>query len=98
MTNGLRYLVDTNILLRLSKEDDPHYALVQSATQALIESRAHLCYAPQNIGEFWTCVPDTPATTALVCLLRKPMRVSTQLSASWLCFQTTNKSIGSGET
>ena len=53
MTNGLRYLVDTNILLRLSKEDDPHYALVQSATQALIENRAQLCYAPQNIGEFW---------------------------------------------
>ncbi len=53
MANGPRYLVDTNILLRLSKEDDPHYAVVQSATQVLIKSRAHLCYAAQNISEFW---------------------------------------------
>ena len=53
MANGPRYLVDTNILLRLSKEDDPHYAVVQSAIQTLIENRAQLCYAPQNISEFW---------------------------------------------
>jgi predicted nucleic acid-binding protein len=45
--------MDTNVLLRLSKEDDPHYALVRSATEALIEKQAHLCYAPQNISEFW---------------------------------------------
>lgn len=29
MANVPSYLVDTNILLRLSKEDDPYYALVQ---------------------------------------------------------------------
>ena len=53
MANGPRYLVDTNILLRLSKEDDPNYALVQSATDALIKNRVQLSYTPQNISEFW---------------------------------------------
>jgi predicted nucleic acid-binding protein len=53
MANGPGYLVDTNILLRLSKEDDPHYAVVKFATQTLMDSGVHLCYAPQNISEFW---------------------------------------------
>ena len=53
MANGPRYLVDTNILLRLSKEDDPNYSLVKPATDVLIRNGIQLSYTPQNISEFW---------------------------------------------
>ncbi len=47
------YLIDTNILLRLSKRDDPLHALVQSALDALVERGSEICCTPQNISEFW---------------------------------------------
>jgi predicted nucleic acid-binding protein len=47
------YLVDTNILLRLSKADDPEHRLVQAALDRLFSSGAVLCYTSQNLAEFW---------------------------------------------
>src|SRR5438552_1128567 len=47
------YLVDTNILLRLSKKDDPNYLLVQAAIEALVMEGSELCFTPQNLIEFW---------------------------------------------
>jgi predicted nucleic acid-binding protein len=47
------YLIDTNILLRLSKQDDPNHDLVQAAIDALTKSGAQLYYTAQNISEFW---------------------------------------------
>ena len=47
------YLIDTNILLRLSKRDDPRLALVQAALDALAERGSEICCTPQNVSEFW---------------------------------------------
>jgi len=47
------YLADTNVLLRLSKSNDPEFPLVRSAVRALKASGERLCYTPQNIVEFW---------------------------------------------
>jgi predicted nucleic acid-binding protein len=47
------YLVDTNILLRLSKQDDPNHGVVQAAVDGLTKRGAQLCYTAQNISEFW---------------------------------------------
>jgi predicted nucleic acid-binding protein len=46
-------LADTNVLLRLSKADDPHYPLVQSAVDKLLARGTGLCYTSQNLAEFW---------------------------------------------
>jgi predicted nucleic acid-binding protein len=46
-------LIDTNILLRLSKRDDPNHMLVKTALGALTERGADICCTPQNIAEFW---------------------------------------------
>lgn len=54
------YLLDTNILLRLSKEDDPHHDLVQAAVDVLTSRGSQLCYTAQNISEFWN-VSTRPA-------------------------------------
>src|SRR5947199_307583 len=53
MANKPTYLLDTNILLRLSKKDDPNHAKVQAAVEALIENGINICCIPQNISEFW---------------------------------------------
>jgi predicted nucleic acid-binding protein len=50
---ALRYAVDTNVLLRLSYLDDPHYSLIEKALRRLVARDVELCFTPQNIGEFW---------------------------------------------
>ena len=47
------HLLDTNILLRLTKRDDPAHGLVTAAIDRLLEAGAELCYTPQNLVEFW---------------------------------------------
>jgi predicted nucleic acid-binding protein len=47
------YLVDTNILLRISRRDDPDYRIVDGALERLLREDAALYYTHQNIAEFW---------------------------------------------
>jgi predicted nucleic acid-binding protein len=49
-----RYLLDTNILLRLSHRDDPQHDRIRAALKRLmIGERAQLCYSLQNLTELW---------------------------------------------
>lgn len=47
------YLLDTNILLRLSKRDSPEFSIIRSALRFLSQKDARLCYTSQNLIEFW---------------------------------------------
>lgn len=47
------YLIDTNILLRITRVDDPDCSLVQHCLRTLITRRATFHYSLQNIAEFW---------------------------------------------
>lgn len=49
----MRYLVDTNVLLRLLQRNDPHYSAIRQAVRILIARGDELCCAPQNIVELW---------------------------------------------
>ncbi len=49
----MRYLADSNILLRLSKPDDHDYSVVRAAVDSLWAAGADLCYTSQNLAEFW---------------------------------------------
>lgn len=53
MASEPSYLIDTNVLLRLSKQDDPNHGMVQAAIDALTKRGTQLCYTAQNISEFW---------------------------------------------
>lgn len=44
-------LVDTNILLRITRRSDPYYALVDTALAGLAGQRTSLCFTHQNIAE-----------------------------------------------
>ena len=45
-------LLDSNILLRMTKNDDPHYAVVRTALQELAAQGTRLCFTSQTLGEF----------------------------------------------
>ena len=47
------HLVDSNILLRMARRDDPDHAIVNAALAALAEGGAVLYYTHQNVAEFW---------------------------------------------
>ena len=46
-------LLDSNILLRVGKSDDPHYPAIREALVALRGRSIGLCYTSQTLGEFW---------------------------------------------
>ncbi len=46
-------LVDTNILLRFLEPKDSEYGLVRKAVTALTARGERLCFASQNLVEFW---------------------------------------------
>ena len=48
-----RYLVDTNVLLRISQEADPQHELVGASIKALFKQGSELCFSLQNVAEFW---------------------------------------------
>ena len=54
------HLLDTNILLRLSKSDSPEFPAIRSALKTLRSGGARLCYTAQNVIEFWN-VATRPA-------------------------------------
>jgi len=46
-------LLDSNILLRMTKSDDPRYGAVSAALQVLVAHGTRLCFTSQTLGEFW---------------------------------------------
>ncbi len=47
------YLIDTNILVRISQREDPSYGVIRAALGSLRVSGAMLCFTSQNLAEFW---------------------------------------------
>jgi predicted nucleic acid-binding protein len=52
MPDAAAWLLDTNILLRMSKSDDPHHPMIRAALRALVAQGARLCFTSQILGEF----------------------------------------------
>ncbi len=58
----MRYLADSNILLRVSQTSDRHYFVVRRSLETLWSRGDELCYTSQNLAEFWN-VCTRPATS-----------------------------------
>lgn len=74
-------LVDTNILLRITRRSDPQHKAVDVALAYLAEQGTALYYTHQNIAEFWNAMTRPIARNAWVyqsaklstrCALSKP--------------------------
>ncbi len=48
MANADACLLDSNILLRMGKGDDPHHQVISSALRALVARGVRLCYTSQT--------------------------------------------------
>jgi predicted nucleic acid-binding protein len=53
MPDGAAWLLDTNILLRMSKSDDAHHPIISGALRILVAQGARLYFTSQILGEFW---------------------------------------------
>ncbi len=53
MADQSRYGMDTNILLRLFRPEQPGHFYVKDAMRHLSELGVQLCYTAQNMGEMW---------------------------------------------
>ncbi|MGA9623485.1 MAG: type II toxin-antitoxin system VapC family toxin [Bryobacteraceae bacterium] len=53
MPHAATWHLDTNILLRMSKSDDPHHPMIRAALRALVAQGTRLCFTFQILGEFW---------------------------------------------
>ncbi len=53
MPNSDACLLDSNILLRISKSGDPHHPAINQALHVLVKQNYRLCYTSQSLGEFW---------------------------------------------
>jgi len=53
MAAGGACLLDSNILLRISKNDDPQHAAIVQALKLLVGQGVRLCYTSQTLAEFW---------------------------------------------
>jgi predicted nucleic acid-binding protein len=60
MPDAAAWLLDTNILLRMSKSDDPHHPTIRAAFRALVAQGARLCFTSQILGEFWNASTPPP--------------------------------------
>jgi predicted nucleic acid-binding protein len=49
-------LVDTNILLRMTRRSDPQHQLVDSALARLADQGTILYYTHQNVAELWNAM------------------------------------------
>ncbi|SRR5579885_1875834 len=49
-------LVDTNILLRITRRSDPQHRIVDAALEQLVEQGTTLYYTHQNIAELWNAM------------------------------------------
>ena len=49
-------LVDTNVLLRITRRSDPQHQVVDTALAKLANEATLLCYTHQNIAELWNAM------------------------------------------
>ena len=50
---GERYLIDSNVLIRLVQPGGPEFSVVDHAIHRIEEADDTPCYTSQNLGEFW---------------------------------------------
>jgi len=53
MSSAPRYLIDTNVLLRIFRPGDPQHHLARAALDELDRRGIEACFSLQNVAEFW---------------------------------------------
>ncbi|MEI7854515.1 MAG: hypothetical protein WCJ06_12455 [Planctomycetota bacterium] len=53
-------LLDTNLLTRMTRRQDPQSSLAREAVQKLLKRGEKLIIVPQNLYEFWASIRPSP--------------------------------------
>lgn len=61
----MRYVADTNILLRTAEPSHPMHPETVAATRRLLQSGDQLCVFPQNLIEFWALATRPASVNSL---------------------------------
>ncbi len=71
MPDASACLLDSNILLRMSKGDDPYYAVIRGALHVLVAQGSRLCFTSQTLGEFCAfCRTRGMSVELIQCVVR----------------------------
>lgn len=90
-------LVDTNILLRVTRRSDPQHKLVDTALARLAGQGTTLHYAHQNIAELWNAMTRPVARNGLGLGVIDAEREVRAIEAGRVFCLTARLSIWSGE-
>ena len=74
-------LVDTNILLRVTRRADPHHNVVDAALAHLAQQRTILHYTHQNIAELWNAMTRPLARNGLGLAIAEAERTVVAIEA-----------------
>ncbi len=74
-------LVDTNILLRISRRSDPQHKLIDSALARLAGQGTTLYFTAQNIAELWNAMTRPVARNGLGLSVTETDRVVQQIES-----------------
>lgn len=82
-------LVDTNVLLRITRRSDPQHKIVDSALARLAGQGTTLYYTHQNIAELWNAMTrpvDRNGLGLTVSETERQVRAIGQTVENWLTF------------
>jgi predicted nucleic acid-binding protein len=90
------HLVDSNILLRIARRDDPDHAIVDAALSRLAEGGAILYYTHQNIAEFWNVATRPADRNGFGLTVTQAERETRVIERGWCSWQTARPCTTSG--
>lgn len=76
-------LLDTNLLTRMTRSNDPQAGIARSAIQKLRTQNERLIIVPQNLYEFWTVATRRPGTPPSG---QNGLGMATNQAGQWLRF------------
>jgi predicted nucleic acid-binding protein len=76
-------LLDTNLLTRMTRSQDPQSRIARSAIQTLFARRERLIVVPQNLYEFWAVATRPPGPPPA---RRNGLGMTTAQAGHWLRF------------
>jgi predicted nucleic acid-binding protein len=76
-------LLDTNLLIRMTRSHDPQAGVARAAVQALVERGEQLIVVPQNLYEFWAVATRRPGAAPVG---QNGLGMSTAQAGQWLRF------------
>src|SRR5260370_832821 len=90
-------LLDTNILLRLTRSTDTQHKLIETALSQLLLQEATLHYTHQNIAELWNVMTRHIERNGLGLTSKEAQREVQAIESGMTLCPTVKRSIGSGE-